>query len=86
MFRFNIIGLVMFLLAGVLYGVLSSFVTDQTATISAMISLVFLDLGYRFWNGGQGWERWLTKEHGGMLIIMPAWFFGLVSFVIWQFV
>ncbi|MFK7805180.1 MAG: hypothetical protein AB8G95_26340 [Anaerolineae bacterium] len=81
MFRFNLIGLGMLLAAGIVYGICTTLFQENVAAAVGLFTLFTVDLAYRFRQEVDGWEKWILRQHGGMLIIMPAWAFALIVYV-----
>lgn len=81
MYRFNLIGLGMLIIAGIVYGVATLAFEENFASFLGLLALFLVDLGYRYRQDVDGWEKWVLRQHGGMLIIMPAWAFALIVYV-----
>ncbi len=81
MFRFNLIGLGMLLATGIVYGLATLVLQERIASVVALFTLFVIDLVYRFRQDAEGWEKWITRQYGGMLIIVPAWAFAILVLV-----
>ena len=77
MIRFNLSGLIMFLVAA-LVGTIASLILGNNGILVAVGVLIPLDLVYRWRSSEEGWAKWLAGNTGGFLGITPAWMTGLI--------